>query len=50
MMSYRPLEKQKQLLLQEGSRGIGKAIAMKLGNLGASIVLNYRSDTDTFKK
>ncbi|MBE6065612.1 3-oxoacyl-[acyl-carrier-protein] reductase [Clostridium cochlearium] len=48
MMSYRPLEN-KTAIVTGGSRGIGKAIAMKLGNLGASIVLNYRSDTDTLR-
>lgn len=48
MMPYRSLEN-KTAIVTGGSRGIGKAIAMKLGKLGASIVLNYRSNNDVLK-
>lgn len=48
MMPYRSLEN-KTAIITGGSRGIGKAIAMKLGKLGASIVLNYRSNNDVLK-
>ena len=48
MMPYRSLEN-KIAIITGGSRGIGKAIAMKLGKLGASIVLNYRSNNDVLK-
>ncbi|CDI48173.1 3-oxoacyl-[acyl-carrier-protein] reductase [Clostridium tetani] len=48
MISYRPLEN-KTAIVTGGSRGIGKAIAIKLGKLGASIVLNYRNSTDALK-
>lgn len=48
MMHYRSLEN-KTAIVTGGSRGIGKAIAMKLGKLGASIVLNYRSNNDVLK-
>lgn len=37
----------KVALVTGGSRGIGRAIALKLGSLGAEVVVNYaRSDTD----
>ncbi|QBD83884.1 3-oxoacyl-[acyl-carrier-protein] reductase [Clostridium tetani] len=48
MISYRPLEN-KTAIITGGSRGIGKSIAIKLGKLGASIVLNYRNNTDALK-
>lgn len=47
-MIYRSLEN-KTAIVTGASRGIGKAIAIKLGKLGASIVLNYRSNNDVLK-
>lgn len=48
MISYKTLEN-KTAIITGGSRGIGKSIAIKLGKLGASIVLNYRNNTDALK-
>lgn len=36
--------KGKCAIVTGASRGIGKAIALKLASLGANIVLNYRSN------
>lgn len=48
MIPYRPLEN-KTAIVTGGSRGIGKAIAIKLGKLGVSVVLNYRRDTNALE-
>ena len=36
-------------IITGGSRGIGEAMALKLGELGYNVVINYRSDS-SFKK
>lgn len=38
--------KDKNAIVTGGSRGIGKAIALKLANLGADIAVNYYSDNE----
>lgn len=40
----------KTAVVTGASRGIGKAIAIKLAKLGANVVLNYRSDFESVKK
>lgn len=35
----------KTAIITGGSRGIGKALALKLGELGYNVVINYRSDS-----
>ncbi|WP_004444747.1 MULTISPECIES: 3-oxoacyl-[acyl-carrier-protein] reductase [Clostridium] len=37
----------KNAIVTGASRGIGRAIAIKLANLGANVVLNYRSDINS---
>ncbi|WP_347457881.1 SDR family NAD(P)-dependent oxidoreductase, partial [Clostridium botulinum] len=37
----------KNAIVTGSSRGIGKAIAIKLAELGANVVLNYRSDINS---
>ncbi|EDS76943.1 3-oxoacyl-(acyl-carrier-protein) reductase [Clostridium botulinum C str. Eklund] len=40
----------KNAIVTGSSRGIGKAIAIKLAELGANIILNYRSDVASVKE
>ena len=35
----------KNAIITGGSRGIGKAMALKLGELGYNVAINYRSDS-----
>ena len=35
----------KNAIITGGSRGIGKAMALKLGELGYNVVINYRSES-----
>ena len=35
----------KTVIVTGGSRGIGKAMALKLGELGYNVAINYRSDS-----
>lgn len=35
----------KNAIITGGSRGIGKAMALKLGEKGYNVVINYRSDS-----
>ena len=35
----------KTAIITGGSRGIGEAMALKLGELGYNVVINYRSDS-----
>lgn len=39
----------KTAIITGGSRGIGKALSMKLGELGYNVVINYRSDSSKAK-
>src|SRR3989338_3448810 len=46
---YHPMTKElkgKKALITGGSRGIGKAIALKLGRLGADVIINYARNED----
>lgn len=40
----------KNAIVTGGTKGIGKAIALKLSSLGANIVLNYRVDSDLVRE
>ena len=35
----------KNAIITGGSRGIGEAYALKLGEMGYNVVINYRSDS-----
>ena len=35
----------KTAIITGGSRGIGEAMTMKLGEMGYNVVINYRSDS-----
>ena len=37
--------KGKTAIITGGSRGIGEALVLKLGELGFNVVINYRSDS-----
>lgn len=39
--------KGKNALVTGASRGIGRAISLKFADLGANVVLNYRSDVNS---
>src|SRR5581483_4122663 len=43
--SYQPLDGQ-IALVTGGTRGIGRAIALKLGTLGADVIVNYNRSAD----
>ena len=36
--------KGKTIIVTGANRGIGKAIALKLGKIGANVIVNYRSN------
>ena len=40
-----PIGKGKTAIITGGSRGIGEAMVLKLGELGFNVVINYRSDS-----
>ena len=40
-----PIGKGKTAIITGGSRGIGEALVLKLGELGYNVVINYRSDS-----